>query len=184
MSDVQPEHKESHALHHLRVIYADIDQRVQSITAVRPDWPCRQGCDSCCRQLAQIPELTAAEWHVLQQGFAQLSPPIQQAVAERIRALAAWHEGPVTCPFLDTARGSCLVYAHRPAACRMYGFYVSRTAHWWCDTIQALHEAGVCEALVLGNHGAIERALQHQGGEVKSLREWFRQTVAYDDQRV
>jgi hypothetical protein len=50
---------------------------------------------------------------------------------------------------------------------------VSRTAHWWCDDIQALYEAGACDGLILGNHGAIERALHDRCGEVKSLLEWF-----------
>jgi Fe-S-cluster containining protein len=157
----------------LRVIYADIDQRLQAITAARPNWPCRKGCDHCCRNLAQPPEMTAAEWHAVQQGFAQLSPQTQHEVARRIQALAPWQDAPVTCPFLDETHGACLIYAYRPAACRMYGFYVSRTAHWWCDDIQALYEAGGCDGLILGNHGAIARALQDQCGEVKSLLEWF-----------
>jgi hypothetical protein len=157
----------------LRVIYADIDQRLQAITAARPNWPCRQGCDHCCRNLAQPPEMTAAEWHAVQQGFVQLSPQTQHEVARRIQALAPWQGAPVTYPFLDETHGACLIYAYRPAACRMYGFYVSRTAHWWCDDIQALYEAGGCDGLILGNHGAIARALQDQCGEVKSLLEWF-----------
>jgi hypothetical protein len=55
----------------------------------------------------------------------------------------------------------------------MYGLYVSRTDHWWCADIQALYEAGACEGMILGNQGAIERALYQQGGEVKSLVDWF-----------
>ena len=79
-----------HAQHHsdaaqqLQVIYTDIDQRVRAMTAARPNWPCRQGCDNCCRQLAQPPELTAAEWHVVRQGFTQLPPETQHDVVRRI----------------------------------------------------------------------------------------------------
>jgi hypothetical protein len=55
----------------------------------------------------------------------------------------------------------------------MYGFYVSRTAHWWCADIQELYEAGACDGVILGNQGAIERALHQQCDEVKSLVAWF-----------
>jgi Fe-S-cluster containining protein len=168
--DDQPQ---SDATRQLQVIYADIDQRVQAMTAARPLWPCRKGCDGCCRRLAQIPELTAAEWHVVHQGCSHLSPTTQQEVTRRIQALEHWQGEEVTCPFLDDTHGACLIYAHRPAACRMYGFYVSRTEHWWCADIQALYEAGFCDGVILGNQGAIARALHHQGGEVQSLVAWF-----------
>jgi Fe-S-cluster containining protein len=164
------------AVQQLNVIYADIAQRVHAIAEARPLWLCHKGCAGCCRRLAQPPEMTVTEWHVVQQGFLDLSPDTQHEVARRIRALADWQDGPVTCPFLDETHGTCLVYAHRPAACRMYGFYVSRTDHWWCDDIQALYEAGVCDGVILGNQGAIERALHQQCGEVKSLVEWFEHT--------
>ena len=59
------------------------------------------------------------------------------------------------------------------AACHTYGFYVSRTDHWWCADIQTLDEAGACDGVILGNQGAIERALHQQCGEVKALVEWF-----------
>jgi hypothetical protein len=55
----------------------------------------------------------------------------------------------------------------------MYGFYGSRTDHWWCADIQELYEAGVCDGVILGNQGAIERALHQQCDEVTSLVEWF-----------
>jgi uncharacterized protein len=168
------EQRHSHAAHQLQVIYTDIAQRVHAITAERPLWLCHKGCDGCCRRLAQPPEMTAAEWQVLHAGFVQLSPTTQHEVARRIQALADWQEGPVTCPFLDETHGTCRVYEHRPAACRMYGFYVSRTDHWWCADIQKLYEAGVCDGVILGNQGAIERALHQQCDEVKSLVAWFK----------
>jgi hypothetical protein len=55
----------------------------------------------------------------------------------------------------------------------MYGFYVSRTDHWWCADIQELYEAGTCDGVILGNQRAIERALHQQCDEVKSLVAWF-----------
>jgi hypothetical protein len=59
----------------------------------------------------------------------------------------------------------------------MYGFYVSRTEHWWCADIQALDEAGMSDGIILGNHRAVERLLQQQCGEAKSLVEWFNGTA-------
>ena len=85
-----------------------------------------------------------------------------EEVARRIRVSADWQDGPVTCPFLDATHGTCLVYDQRPAACPMYGFYVSRTDHWWCAAIQALYEAGTCDGVILGNQEAIERTLHQQ----------------------
>ena len=123
------EPQNSNAAGHLQVISMDIAQRVRAITAARSIWPCRKGCDGCCRLLARPPEMTATEWQVVYQGFLQLSPATQHEVARRIRALADWQDGPVTCPFLDATHGTYLIYAHRPSAYRMYGFYVSRTDH-------------------------------------------------------
>jgi Fe-S-cluster containining protein len=78
------------------------------------------------------PEMTAAEWEVVYQGFLRLSPTMQHKITRHIRALADWQDRPVTCPFLDATHGPCLVYDHCPAVYRMYGFYMSRTDHWWC----------------------------------------------------
>jgi Fe-S-cluster containining protein len=157
-------------------IYTDIDRRVHAITAARPIWPCTKGCDDCCRRLAQLPEMTAAEWHVLQQGFGQLDPARRRQVADKIQALSHQQTGYVTCPLLDEQHGACLVYVYRPVACRTYGFYVSRDGNRWCDAIQDLNDAGVCDDIILGNHSAIERRLQHRLGEIKSLAAWFEQT--------
>jgi Fe-S-cluster containining protein len=88
-----------------------------------------KGCDGCYHQLARPPEMTAAEWQVVYQGFLQLSPTTQHEVASCIWALADWQDGPVTCPFLDATHGTNLIYDHRPATCHMYGFYVSRMDH-------------------------------------------------------
>src|SRR5687768_14139112 len=97
LSDGLKQRIHSDAVQQLRVIYTDIDQRVRAVTAARPNWPCHKGCDSCCRQLAQPPELTAAEWHVVQQGCTQLPPETRHEVARRVQALAHWQGEPVTC---------------------------------------------------------------------------------------
>ena len=153
LSDGLKQRIHSDAAQQLQVIYADIDQRVRGHDSSTSQLACRLGRDNCCRQLAQPPEMTASEWHVIQQGFAQLPPETQHEVARRVQALAHWHGEPVICPFLDATQGACLIYAHRPAACRMYGFYVSRTAHWWCSDIQALYDTGAVMALSWGITG-------------------------------
>lgn len=156
-------------------LYAAIDQRVAAITAAQPLWPCHKGCDGCCRRLAQTPEMTAAEWHVVYNGFLHLEPAMQDHVASKIRALAQAPQPHVMCPFLDDTSGACRIYAHRPAACRMYGFYVSHEGNWWCDIIEARHADGMGEGLILGNHRAMMRQCEAQFGEVKSIVAWFEQ---------
>lgn len=103
---------------------------------------CTAGCAACCRALFDISLLDAA---LLQEGFGQLRPEVQQQVRERARPIlqrlqARWpefappftlnhrpeeqwdipEEDDTPCPFLD-ARDRCLVYAYRPATCRLHG---------------------------------------------------------------
>src|SRR5688500_1109400 len=82
-------------------IYATIDRRAAAIAAAQPLWPCQEGCDGCCRRLAQVPEMTAAVWRVAYAGFFQLEPATQAQVARDIRALPQAPQRAVTCPFLD-----------------------------------------------------------------------------------
>ncbi len=167
-------------LNPLHDIYAAIDQRVFAIVSAAPAWPCQKGCDGCCRRLAQPPQVTAAEWTVLQQGIARLEAPVQEAIAQRLRALSNAATGPVPCPFLDEREGACRVYAHRPATCRMYGFYVSRDGNQWCDDIQTRHEAGMGDSVILGNYQALQRELNDRFGEVKAIVTWFEQMQEED----
>lgn len=62
-------------------LHAEIDARVHAIRGDRPDWLCGKGCDSCCRRLAEVPQLSAAEWHLLQEGLSALGES---------RALTEW----------------------------------------------------------------------------------------------
>ena len=161
----------------LEVIYLGIAQRVGAAIEEHPLWPCRRGCDACCRRLANPPEITAAEWRLLYRGFLQLPPMAQEVVAAKITALSGREPaagGFVTCPFLDEEQGACRVYDFRPAACRMYGFYVSRDGNQWCNDIQTLYEAGELEGVILGNHSAVSRELARCFGEVKPLNVWYR----------
>lgn len=161
----------------LAQINAEIETRVQAAQAARPVWPCKKGCDLCCRRLAQPLELTAVEWHRLQTGLAQLSKDIQAEIEQKILALREWDEAErpfIVCPMLDEKAGACHVYAHRPAACRMYGFYVSRHNNQWCHMIDELFEARELEGVTLGNLTAIKRQIRQELGLNRSIVDWYK----------
>src|SRR5579859_1467136 len=110
----------------LLALHRETDLRTGEIASSHGDWPCRKGCDSCCRRLAELPRLTRSEWEVLEEGLAELPAEIQRDIAVNLRAMEENDAVPRICPFLDRDAGSCRVYAHRPIACRTYGFYVER----------------------------------------------------------
>ena len=156
----------------LRRLHADIDARVLAIRAQRPDWLCGKGCDACCRRLAEVPQLTAAEWDLLRQGLAALPPQRLREIGADMAALAGQQSRPVVCPLLDRSSGACPVYAQRPVACRSYGFYVQRALGLYCRDIEARVAEGALADVVWGNHDAIDRALAGLG-ERRALTAWF-----------
>lgn len=156
----------------LHEIHRAIDARVQSIRNDHPDWQCSKGCDTCCRQLADIPRLTEAEWLLLREGLAALPAERLAEITRNAAALAAQKTRPVVCPMLDRASGACPVYAHRPVACRSYGFYVQRDKGMYCGDIEARVADGALADVVWGNHDAIDQQLSGQG-ESRLLTEWF-----------
>ena len=153
----------------LRVLEADIAERVRSLTGAHPEWPCRKGCDACCRRLAAPPRLTAAEWEQLREGMASLATEIRREIASRIDAMP--EAGPLTCPLLDRSGGICLVYEYRPVACRTYGFYRERDRGLYCEELHARVERGELGDPVWGNAAAIDSRLE-ACGETRTLREW------------
>jgi Fe-S-cluster containining protein len=160
----------------LITLFNDIDHRIDAITQAEPAWPCHQGCDLCCRQLPFLPEITRAEWALLYEGFQTLTVSVQEIVGQRLAEAAeqeSHRDGFVTCPLLDREKGECLVYMYRPAACRMYGFYVTRSGNRWCNIIQAQYETGFAEGIVLGNQQSVDRAMIQNFGETRSIAVWF-----------
>lgn len=153
-------------------IHADIDARVGSIREGRPDWLCGKGCDSCCRRLADVPRLTRAEWDLLRDGLAGLAASQLDEIAGKIRVLTDAVGRPLECPMLDESSAACRVYAHRPVACRSYGFYVDRDLGLYCRDIEALVADGELDDVVWGNHEAIERRLAVLE-PARPLTEWF-----------
>jgi len=153
-------------------LHVDIDARVQAIREDRPDWLCGKGCDSCCRRLAEVPRLTAAEWELLRVGLAALPPECLEEIGRDMMALAGQRSRPVVCPLLDRSSGACLVYAQRPVACRTYGFYVQRDLGLYCRDIESRVADGALADVVWGNHDAIDQRLADLG-ESRPLTEWF-----------
>jgi len=153
-------------------LHADIDTRVQTISDDSSDWLCRMGCDGCCRRLAEIPRLTATEWELLRDGLAALPPEQLLDIGRGIAALAEQTSRPITCPMLNQSLGACRVYAHRPVACRTYGFYVQRDKGLYCTEIAARVAQGDWATVVWGNHDAVDRSLNALG-DSRDLSEWF-----------
>jgi Fe-S-cluster containining protein len=73
---------------------------------------------------------------------------------------------------LDETSGACPVYAHRPVACRSYGFYVDGGLGLYCHDIEALVVDGKMDDVVWGNHEVIERRLAALEPS-RPLTEWF-----------
>jgi Fe-S-cluster containining protein len=146
----------------LYVLHAYVERRCAATLAAHAGWPCHKGCDLCCRRLARIPELTAAEMELLAHALKRLSPAEQHSAMARTEALQ-FASPPYTCPFLDPITGSCLVYQARPVACRTYGFYADREAGLCCPEIQSRVERGECSGVVWGNQEAIEARLDSLG---------------------
>lgn len=156
----------------LRRLHADIESRVQAIRASHPEWLCAKGCAGCCRSLAHVPQLTAAEWKLLREGLATLPAERLREISRDMAALAGPQARPVVCPLLDKSANACPVYAQRPVACRSYGFYVQRDLGLYCSDIEAQVADGVLADVVWGNHDAIDDRLA-SFGQTRPLTEWF-----------
>jgi len=156
----------------LTQLHADIEERVRVIRDDNPDWLCRMGCDGCCRRLAEIPRLTAEEWDWLRKVLTSLPPEQLREIGQDIAALAEQPTRPIVCPLLDRSAGACMVYDHRPAACRTYGFYVQRDLGLYCKDIESRVADGAWAGVVWGNQDAVDRRLCGLG-DSRDLTEWF-----------
>ena len=158
----------------LEALYQRLDTRAADISGAHDWWPCRRGCDHCCRHLAAPLPLTALEWRFLWEGFLKLPAEARAKVREHVAELErAGASRPYTCPFLDRESGACRVYAHRPLSCRSYGFAAARDGGRWCHFITGLLERHGDGDIVWANQDALEETLAALGGPVSSLFEWF-----------
>ncbi len=153
-------------------LHADIDERVARIREHAKDWPCAKGCDSCCHQLADVPQLTSAEWDGLRIALVALPAQQRAEIHRRMAELPDNRPPRVVCPLLDPATGACPVYAQRPVACRTYGFYVQRDKGLYCTEIESRVAEGSLSEVIWGNHEVVERQLAGLG-ETRSLSDWF-----------
>jgi Fe-S-cluster containining protein len=146
--------------------------RCEEIAEAHGDWPCRKGCDECCRHLASVPRITREEWLPIANAIAALPGDVAESVRQRIRDSAGMTR-PVVCPLLDTGSGACLVYQARPIACRAYGFYAEREGVLGCGRIESI--ARESSEVVWGNHAALEGRVA-QLGPAAQLFEWLAST--------
>jgi uncharacterized protein len=142
--------------------------RVQEIDSAHASWPCRKGCDECCRRLAAVPRVTRQEWDLVAAALDALPSAVQQAARLRIHDSVS-AKRPVVCPLLDTSSGTCLVYEARPIACRAYGFYAERDLVLGCSRIESV--AREAPDVVWGNHAALEDETGRLGPAAE-LWEW------------
>lgn len=153
-------------------LHNDIDVRVQAIRENYVDWQCKMGCDSCCHRLAEIPRLTRAEWDFLRDGLSALPTEILSQITQTVAELAKQSTQFVICPMLDKSKGACMVYAHRPVACRTYGYYDQHDKGLYCNDILERVISGVLNEVVWGNQNTIDRQLS-SFGNTRDLTEWF-----------
>jgi len=111
------------------------------------------------------------EWELLREGLDTLAPDVRAEVDGRIEELATLERAGtlprhIVCPMLDEAEGACRVYAHRPGACRTYGFYVERGIGLHCNMItEAVAARPADEAgIVWGNAESVDYALARLAG--------------------
>ena len=156
----------------LQQLHLEIDTRVGSIREHHPDWLCGKGCDNCCRRLAEVPTLSAAEWDLLRAGLNALTSVQLEEISQKMATMAEQSSRPLTCPLLDQATGACPVYAQRPVACRTYGFYVQRELGLYCHEIESAVAKGELADVVWGNHDNIDQRLS-EFGESRPLTAWF-----------
>ena len=98
----------------LKVLDQAIEARVSGCLETKPDWPCRKGCDYCCRHLAAIPEVSVVEWERVKLAVSSLPEAVSLQIDERINTLRNASR-PIVCPFLDRESGSCTVYETVPS---------------------------------------------------------------------
>ena len=153
----------------LQSLDEQIESRVQAIRVDRNWWPCRRGCDACCRQLAHPPELSAPEWARVDAAVASLPAPIQAVIEQSIDVLLLQIveqtlSAAVICPYLDKHEGVCRIYASRPLACRTYGFFVARDHDQYCDQIETEVNERSDATIVWGNAEALHHRIEQLSG--------------------
>lgn len=152
----------------LPILDSRIDERARKTHAAHADFPCRAGCDTCCRSLPHLPTITRAEWDRLREALTQLDARTQEEIRQRLREEDARETGKTICPILDLESGRCRTYHARPIACRTYGYYVERDGGLHCDMVTRFAEE---HPVVWGNGEAIAQDMRGFG-ETATLGDW------------
>ncbi len=161
----------------LRLFDETIAHRVDAIADAHPWWPCRCGCDGCCRNLGDVPRATAAEWARVGEALHALDETARAVVHRDLDAFCEDPDRqPVGCPLLDRERGACRIYEARPLACRSYGFFVSRGDGRWCGLVEAALDAHPDEAsaITFGNRDALDHEVRAALGDTIAMDAWWR----------
>ena len=152
-----------------------LDQRIEVIVdrtkQQYPSWPCRRGCDACCRRLSESPRITEAEWNRLAGLIATLESKVRDRIYQGIAEVRG-QKSPVICPMLDREEGACLVYPARPLACRTYGYYDQRGIGIYCPDIESEVRQGRFQDVIWGNQDVMDRD-QSCLGPLRALDEWL-----------
>lgn len=150
---------------------AKVEARSRATQQEHAFWPCTRGCDHCCRTLPSLPNVTRTEWEEMRAAMSRMPPNLRASIEARIRNAPA--RGPLTCPLLDEAEGTCRIYEARPIACRTYGFYTEWDAGLHCDEVtRAVRDHDAEERVVWGNGEAIAEDMKPLG-ETKTLDVWL-----------
>lgn len=152
---------------------SEIAARCEQTAQAHPFWPCRSGCDGCCRSLGDIPAVSEPEWRRLHEALLSLPPHGRAAVEKKLEQLRRGATRPITCPFLDEERGMCRVYEARPLGCRTYGFYVEGRDGKHCQRVtDALTEHDASD-VVWGNEAALFARAARELGPARTILEWL-----------
>lgn len=113
-----------------------VDILTDRLQKLNPSIGCTQGCSRCCESYA-LPEVTWAEWELLQEALADLPEALRDRVQTQVAAISeadfdaqGWPRHPrnayaqLGCPLL--VDGRCSVYAYRPLSCRAMGYFFTK----------------------------------------------------------
>jgi len=144
-----------------------IQTTIDNILLQYNNWPCNKGCDYCCNNIEHMPYLTIEEIEMLNEGIKLLDKHVIENIKVKIKNLNE-HFTHFKCPFISS-EGHCLVYDHRPIACRTYGFYISninKSKGLFCYKIQELESSNKLNHIIWGNYNVISTQLESMGKQI------------------
>jgi Fe-S-cluster containining protein len=178
--------------------FALVDRLTEAVRATYPQGHCKAGCSGCCDSQTAIFDVSPAEWEAIEQELARWEPARLAAFKQRFKrehgprlraykglAFVRFFEPvadryfarhPYRCPLLEGGR--CSVYAARPLACRMYGYFAirarfyERPAVYGCGLQTAYYETREQLALPAVNMVAAQ-ARRLTRGQARILPSWI-----------